>query len=157
MILLGDFNVFDTTDETMNAILAAGFLIPEQLKAIPSNAPQDQALRSDRLHRPRHRGESSSCAARARSISSSTSTARKTKRCMRSRWAGLPQNKQGKKRTAKERTRYYNDWRTFQMSDHLPLWIELQIDFGREYLESKIKRGSKAVATTKVAAGFVTE
>lgn len=31
--------------------------------------------------------------------------------------------------------KYYNEWRTFQMSDHLPLWIELDIDFTDAYLE----------------------
>jgi len=29
----------------------------------------------------------------------------------------------------------YKDWRTYQMSDHLPMWIELRIDFGDDYLE----------------------
>lgn len=28
----------------------------------------------------------------------------------------------------------YKDWRTYQMSDHLPLWVELKIDFSRKYL-----------------------
>lgn len=31
--------------------------------------------------------------------------------------------------------KYYDEWRTFQMSDHLPLWVELEIDFSDEYLE----------------------
>ncbi len=30
---------------------------------------------------------------------------------------------------------YYDNWRTFQMSDHLPLWVELEIDFSGRYLE----------------------
>jgi hypothetical protein len=33
---------------------------------------------------------------------------------------------------------YYNDyksWRTYQMSDHLPMWLELRIDFAAEYLD----------------------
>lgn len=30
----------------------------------------------------------------------------------------------------------YASWRTYQMSDHLPMWIELQIDFAREYLDA---------------------
>lgn len=30
---------------------------------------------------------------------------------------------------------YYEEWRTFQMSDHLPLWIELKIDFSENYLD----------------------
>jgi len=28
----------------------------------------------------------------------------------------------------------YNLWRTYQMSDHLPMWIEFQVDFSQEYL-----------------------
>ena len=30
---------------------------------------------------------------------------------------------------------YYLEWRTFQVSDHLPLWVELKIDFTDKYLE----------------------
>ncbi len=30
---------------------------------------------------------------------------------------------------------YYQEWRTFQMSDHLPLWVELEIDFSDGYLD----------------------
>ena len=28
------------------------------------------------------------------------------------------------------------EWRTFHASDHLPLWVELKIDFSAEYLEA---------------------
>ena len=31
----------------------------------------------------------------------------------------------------------YKQWRTFKMSDHLPKWVELRIDFGVDYLTSK--------------------
>jgi len=30
---------------------------------------------------------------------------------------------------------YINDWRTFQISDHLPLWVELEVNYSSEYLE----------------------
>ncbi|VAW60481.1 Endonuclease/exonuclease/phosphatase [hydrothermal vent metagenome] len=30
---------------------------------------------------------------------------------------------------------YYEEWRTFQMSDHLPLWVELEVDFSDQYLD----------------------
>jgi hypothetical protein len=33
----------------------------------------------------------------------------------------------------------YKQWRTFKMSDHLPLWVELGVDFGTEYLQKKLK------------------
>lgn len=39
----------------------------------------------------------------------------------------------GKSDTSLEK--YYDEWRTFQMSDHLPLWVELEIDFSDGYLE----------------------
>ena len=29
----------------------------------------------------------------------------------------------------------YDTWRTYKMSDHLPMWVELQTDFRDEYLE----------------------
>jgi hypothetical protein len=39
-------------------------------------------------------------------------------------------------KSEKQVTTYYmSNWRTFQMSDHLPLWIELKIDFSNQYLE----------------------
>lgn len=31
---------------------------------------------------------------------------------------------------------YTNEWRTFRASDHLPLWVELEIDFSKQYLTS---------------------
>jgi hypothetical protein len=40
-----------------------------------------------------------------------------------------------KARTARDKSNYYRQWRTFHLSDHLPMWLELPIDFGREYLE----------------------
>ena len=33
---------------------------------------------------------------------------------------------------------YYNGrWRTFEMSDHLPLWVELKVDFSDQYLKKQ--------------------
>jgi endonuclease/exonuclease/phosphatase family metal-dependent hydrolase len=33
----------------------------------------------------------------------------------------------------------YKQWRTFKMSDHLPLWVELGVDFGNDYLKRKME------------------
>jgi len=30
---------------------------------------------------------------------------------------------------------YYGQWRTYQMSDHFPMWVELEIDYSDKYLE----------------------
>ena len=35
---------------------------------------------------------------------------------------------------AKMKQYYLGEWRTFHGSDHLPLWVELEIDFSDTYL-----------------------
>jgi hypothetical protein len=48
--------------------------------------------------------------------------------------------KEGKPRSEASKRNYYQTyWRTHQMSDHLPMWVELQIDYSDEYLERKLK------------------
>ena len=37
-------------------------------------------------------------------------------------------------KTKSEEKYFAGKWRTFQMSDHLPLWVELKIDFSDQYL-----------------------
>lgn len=34
----------------------------------------------------------------------------------------------------------YRQWRTYQMSDHLPMWIELRIDFGEDFLNAIVEQ-----------------
>ena len=41
----------------------------------------------------------------------------------------------------KRREYYLNTWRTFQISDHLPLWVELEVDFSAEYL-TRLKKSA---------------
>lgn len=42
---------------------------------------------------------------------------------------------------AKRKKYFTQKWRTWQMSDHLPMWVELNIDFTEKYL-AKFKEGS---------------
>ena len=45
-------------------------------------------------------------------------------------------------KTDKQIMQYYKSkYRTFQMSDHLPLWVELKVDFSEQYLED-LKQGA---------------
>jgi hypothetical protein len=50
------------------------------------------------------------------------------------------ETKAGGKRDEKSRSTYYNTWRTFQVSDHWPMWIELKINFGKQYLKRKLQQ-----------------
>jgi endonuclease/exonuclease/phosphatase family metal-dependent hydrolase len=47
-------------------------------------------------------------------------------------------------KAAKRATYYAKEWRTWQMSDHLPLWVELKIDFTDKYLK-RIREGEQPV------------
>lgn len=42
-------------------------------------------------------------------------------------------------KTKNEEKYFTSKWRTFQMSDHLPLWVELKIDFSDQYLKTHTK------------------
>ena len=43
--------------------------------------------------------------------------------------------------TEEEIMKYYlSTWRTHEMSDHLPLWIELKVDFSNQYLGRMIQK-----------------
>ncbi|MCH7480600.1 MAG: endonuclease/exonuclease/phosphatase, partial [Chloroflexi bacterium] len=48
--------------------------------------------------------------------------------------AGYNVNSKGEPRDDKQKRRHYRAWRTHQMSDHLPMWIELKVDLGAIYL-----------------------
>ncbi|RWI83769.1 endonuclease/exonuclease/phosphatase family protein [Mesorhizobium sp.] len=49
---------------------------------------------------------------------------------------------------AREQARewYASAWRTYQISDHLPMWTALEIDFGREYLNQTEREAQARIA-----------
>lgn len=121
-ILLGDFNIFSTKDETLQAIEKEMFQIPTKLKGTYTNANQDKPF--DQI------------AFLARDIETQMGLAR----------AGtfpffnhVYRNADWKTYLPNKTLNEYKQWRTFKMSDHLPLWVELYVDFGNEYLQKKIE------------------
>ena len=135
-ILLGDFNIKNTIDETMLALTDAGFQLPPEL--FPSNLLgtkyYDQiAFRtrkdevtfinagvfdySKSVFKPDHYTHyATALPARHRALDGK----------------GQPQN------VADDKKYYTSRWRTWQMSDHLPLWVELAIDFSDEHLQHNL-------------------
>jgi endonuclease/exonuclease/phosphatase family metal-dependent hydrolase len=131
-ILLGDFNIKNPIDETMQALTKAGFQLPPEL--FPSNLLgthyYDQiAFRTrkdeltflsagafnwaETLFRPEHYEHYAPVLpARHRDLNAD----------------GTPKDK------AKDKDYYSKRWLTWQMSDHLPLWVELAIDFSDAHL-----------------------
>ncbi len=127
LVLLGDFNIFAREDVTFEALVDAGFTIPEELQQVPgSNVQKDKHYDQIALMaRPRRFGTTGK--------------------------AGVfdfyehvfREDQQAEYRELMEQTKGtkagYKQWRTYQMSDHLPMWCELDIDFSNEYLEDVLK------------------
>ena len=144
MILLGDFNIFDTSNSTMQAIKQAGFMVPESLQKLPSNVPQNKHYDQIAFIAPDVQDQLELC--KAGVFNFFDHVYRKDEEAVYAEDMGKAylQAKDGTGRDERGKTRYYNEWRTFQMSDHLPMWIELRVDFSREYLE-RIAVGKTAV------------
>jgi exonuclease III len=140
MILLGDFNIYSPQDKTYKAIEAAGFIIPEAIKKLPgSNVPKDKFYDQIAFKVKPHRFESTGRAG-VFDYYKYVYTLSEEKVYADEMGKSYLVNSKGKRKTAKEKTAYYkNYWRTFQMSDHLPMWVEIQIDHTDDYLSDKLK------------------
>jgi endonuclease/exonuclease/phosphatase family metal-dependent hydrolase len=138
MILLGDFNIFDTTDETMTAITDAGFVVPQQLQALPSNAPKTKHYDQIAFIAPELENRLELSRAGVFDFYQYVYREEDEDLYVDEMGAAYFRKRTGTERDEEERTAYYMDyWRTYQMSDHLPMWIELKTDFGEEYLKEK--------------------
>lgn len=136
-LLLGDFNIFAPTDVTMQALIKAGFTVPPELQQLPSNIGRNKfydqiafKVRPDRFATNSNAG-----------VFNFFDVVFKEDEAA-SYEPEMGQNylfkKDGTPRTDREKAAYFRDWRTFQMSDHLPMWVELRIDYSDDYLERKL-------------------
>jgi endonuclease/exonuclease/phosphatase family metal-dependent hydrolase len=121
-ILLGDFNIFSTNDETFKTIEKEKFEIPASLKGIYTNAKQDKPF--DQI------------AFLARDVKTQMALA-KSGTFPFFDYVYRDADQEVYQPNMEESK--YKQWRTFKMSDHLPLWVEVGVDFGKEYLERKMK------------------
>jgi endonuclease/exonuclease/phosphatase family metal-dependent hydrolase len=140
-IALGDFNIFSDQDETMNALTKeGGFTVPEGVQHIPgTNVAKDKKYDQIAF---RARGERFASTGRAGAFDYYehvfTADDADTYRpdidayIKKRRDEGKKSPKQPATKAA-EKTQF-KTWRTYQMSDHLPLWAEFRVDFANEYL-----------------------
>ncbi|MGE0102831.1 MAG: endonuclease/exonuclease/phosphatase family protein [Blastocatellales bacterium] len=137
LVLLGDFNIFNTTDKlTFGALTRKGrFFVPKQLQQLPSNIERnkhyDQMAFISAFFDPKiMQLRLESC--RAGVFNFFESVYRDEDEAGYAEQIG---DDYREAETDKKRTQIYRFWRTFHMSDHLPMWFELPIDFGKEALE----------------------
>ncbi len=149
-IALGDFNIVDRDHATMEALVSNGFEIPDPLQSIPgSNVKQDKFY--DQI-----------------AIWTGKSKRRKGYTHIRARGAGVfdffdvvyrreDQETYGplmRKPNSENSYASYATWRTHQMSDHLPMWVELHTDFAAEYIAETEKDIKKALAQTSGSTAY---
>ena len=120
--VLGDFNIISQEHETMQALENSGFLVPDELKAIPgTNVDKTKAYDQIAFWKPdADRGYASLEVMGAGVFDFFQHVYRGSDR--------------GTYRP-EDSVNEYRNWRTYKMSDHLPMWIELRTDFTDAYLD----------------------
>jgi len=119
MIVLGDFNIFSIEDETYKVLGKAGFKIPAAMTELRSNLGRNRNFDQIAFIAPSIEDQLSEAASGVFG------------------WDKFVYRDNEEDATAYKSsvgTAKYKEWRTYKMSDHLPLWVELKTDFGVPYL-----------------------
>jgi endonuclease/exonuclease/phosphatase family metal-dependent hydrolase len=146
-VALGDFNIVGRDHGTMAALESNNFVVPDEIKQIPAgtNVKRDKyydqiAFWKGETRRPqRFRAYTSMKVVRAGVFdyfdyvfrAGSKDPGGDEERF----YTQLMQDVLGD-------TWAYKTWRTYQMSDHLPMWVEFQADFSDDYLRTIADGGS---------------
>jgi len=136
-ILLGDFNIPNVDDDTMKSLEKYGFSVPSAIKQHPSDLGAtkhyDQIAFNLKLDDKMAVFSENEQKAGAFNFAKTVYT-KEDLDVYKNYFLDKVKDK-----NEKEIEKYYlSTWRTFQMSDHLPLWVELKIDFSNQYLEKII-------------------
>ena len=140
LVLLGDFNIYAPEDLTMLALTDEGWTVPVELQSIPgSNVPKDKAYDQIALRAAAERRRRFETTGRAGVFDPFESVYRldEEETYVPLMGEGYRVSRAGKNRDEKQRTRYYREWRTHQLSDHLPMWVEIRTDYTDEYLRAR--------------------
>ncbi|PDH63727.1 MAG: endonuclease [Sphingomonadaceae bacterium MED-G03] len=131
-ILLGDFNVVSPEHQTMTALQSHGFTVPDAISGRKVRADGDHFYDqiAVRVLDPRFRVVTGGIVDMYADVFRDTEEDR-------SIYAPLMPAEAPEEEGEKEATRegLYRKWRTWQMSDHAPLWVEIETDFTDDYLE----------------------
>lgn len=115
-VLLGDFNIFNREDATYQALTSAGFDVPEALQTIPGSNVAKTKRHYDQIAFLKRVGTLEASA------------------------AGVFDFYEHVFRDGEDDAHYdtgkksFREWRTYQMSDHLPMWVQLRVDGTDDYL-----------------------
>lgn len=128
LILLGDFNVAGLDHETMEALEESGFVVPDPIKDPPDKARNsfyDQIAFMTPKGTLDYLGDGVEDAQESGSVPCFASVFADDE------WRSYRRHLQSAKPEA-----YFRKWRTWQLSDHQPLWVRLRADDSVKFLES---------------------
>lgn len=148
-ILLGDFNIVGRSHGTMQALESSGFVVPDEIRTLPagSNVKRDKFYDQIAVWMGEP-GKKPRFADYAKIEVVGAGVFDYYKHVFRHGGQDPDKGDESyfKERMEQEvaagrakRTYRYSDWRTYQMSDHLPMWIELRADFADEYISSALE------------------
>ncbi len=132
IVLLGDFNIFNTETKTFEA-LAENFMIPDEIMTLPSNIKGNRHFDQIAFRTP-YLNElvGSKSGVKAGVFNFFDYVFKEDDEPLYENMMG--EKYEGKSEKAKS-TYYKTYFRTHQMSDHLPMWIELPVDRSHNFLE----------------------
>lgn len=142
VVLLGDFNIFHKQgDETSEALERHDFVVPHQIRRVEggSNLKRNRHYDQIAFHDP------------GKKLKDIKAGVFEFTKSVFAKDAGeeydwdMRQTSADKYEDAQDKAKFYAGWRTFQISDHFPLWIELKTDFSEGYLVTcagYVKRGT---------------
>lgn len=129
MILLGDFNVFNTTDKQFLVLKKNGFRVPKALFDTKTNTGRSRPYDQIAFIAPSLDDKLDEAKSGIFPFFDHVFTEDPAVVAEYAKHFSAP-------RTGKKLISYYRKWRSFQMSDHNPLWVQLRTDFSREYLRN---------------------
>jgi endonuclease/exonuclease/phosphatase family metal-dependent hydrolase len=145
-ILLGDFNIKNPIDETMQALTKAGFQLPPEL--FPSNLLGTHYY--DQIAFRTRKDELTFLSAGAFNWAETVFKPEHYEHyapALPARHRDLGPDGQPKDK-AKDKDYYAKRWLTWQMSDHLPLWVELAVDFSDAHLLNNLDPAFEAAGAS---------
>ncbi len=126
--VLGDFNIIGEGHPTMDALESNDFEIPQELKSIPgSNVARDKAYDQIAFWKPARTKKYAKLDILGANIFDFY------KYVFTKDDESIYRNEAPK--NGLKDSSSFTTWRTYKMSDHLPMWIELRTDFSNEYLD----------------------
>ncbi len=134
MILLGDFNIVNPEHQTMEALENNGFKVPNELKKrtnVKNTMFYDQIAFYNQSRLIDYIDNIETLESGVFELFENIFTDDQFDTYIND----LKQSSKGEGMNDNELKDYYEEWRTYQFSDHKPLWVKLKINNTDEYLE----------------------